>query len=264
MKNTIKLLLLVFITVINSCGNEDENSIVNHVANKKPKTIEYENRIICSFSYTNDNKLSQIINYYNNDIVTYDISYSGNELTDCVYNKYTADPDAGFVNTKFEKVTRNKILATIISPEQTNSIYAIILNDKGLPIKINLEDGISVENDYEFFYYPNSSIIHQIRRSNKYSTSTYTYEYDNKSGMMCNINTPIWFIMFHQEIISVEFVNNFMSYINNCVKVTEVSRGSSGSSYTDIVYDLQYTYDNDNFPISIVDPLRDDFFTINY
>ena len=268
MKTTIRLLLLIFITGINSCGSEDDNSIVNSVANKKPKTIEYENRVFCSYSYTNDNKLSKIINYHsNNNIHTYDIYYSENEPTECVHT-YTADPDAGFVKVKFEKIASNKILATVVSSKNTNSIHLIILNDKGLPIKINdIEDGISIESEgycvREFFYYPNTPIIRQIRMSNKYSTgSTYTYEYDNYPGMMCSINNPIWFMMYYKEMISGG--NEFMCYVNNVAKVMYSYRSSSGTLYTDIAYDSQYTYDDDNFPISIAELIRDDYFTINY
>lgn len=256
------------IILISSCGNE-ESPITNSVVKGKPTAFIYEGtKLQDLYHYVNDNQLSEIS--YDNGNTSMKIHYSDNELTKCTF---TRNPIYGGISKmEFQKINDNEISALFFFDDDSYAAInqTISLNNEGLPIKISIKNDENEEMSVrEFSYYSNTTKIHKAiyhfsSENNLKTIRTYIYEYDNHPGSTSKVNCPIWFRVLLNNLISDQPMislrdKELLNYTNNIVKIEVLS--NEELLKTD---EYQYTYDEEKYPVSVIDPIHRQTISIKY
>ena len=272
MKKIGLFMLVACIACFSSCGPDSE---VNpepepetEVIKGRPTAFELYTNTQDSYHYINENQLSKIV--YNSNSTIMDIHYSGNDITSCTFTY--KPPQGGVSRIDFEKVGNNRINATMVF-EYSQINYIIHLNANGLPVSYNLINDDNERIDKEFTFLPNSNQIHQkkdyfyfeqneptVRRVN-----TYTYEYDNNPGTTSKINCPVWFRLFFSEVVVLSMSDRELSnYYNNVVKESSTAEEMGVNIPGSEILEYHYTYDDEGYPSSVIEPRLKSTITIKY
>ncbi|MDR1097464.1 MAG: hypothetical protein LBL57_04965 [Tannerella sp.] len=256
---TIKLFLLALcVTGLYSCNNSDDNKPVN-IPGVKGRPVEFNvNGFLDSYHYINENRLSKII-YGSDESYTTEFHYTGNELTQCTFTYPSSH--TGISNLEFKKTGSHKIIVTLNFPENISSFQSVELNDSGLPIRIIR--GISEDEEdcfCEFSYYPGSNKLYRKKlfSEQKETYTTHTFIYDDNPGSSSQIDFPIWARIYlhelHKKSVSDE---QWLNYTNNVIRIdiTSISKPSTESQ------EYLYTYDEEGYPVSVIEPIYG--YTIN-
>ncbi len=251
-----------------SCVKNEVDPIIKTNIKGKPSAFELEDwKHLVSYHYTNENRLSKITYGAGIGKVTREFLYSNNELIRC---KYTRNPESkiiGISTIEFEKKNKYEIRACILFDSNTVAYQTILLNDEELPVRIssNRIDNLIQEESYdhsynEFMYYPGTKKVHKIMyytvSKNKVDLiKTHVYEYDNNPGTTGKISCPLWFRIFltnlHIENLSDKELKN---YDNNVIK-EEILNNKVPSSIRHII-EYKYTYDDEGYPVSVIEPIH--------
>ena len=266
--NKIGLFLLVAcIAGFSSCGPDSEvNTETEKVIKGRPTVFELYTKNQDSYHYINENQLSKIVY---SDATIMDVHYSENDITACTFTH--KPPKGGPSRFDFEKVGNNRINVTLNSQ---NNYYVIHLDANGLPVSYNVINNDNEERvDKEFTFLPNSNQIHQkkdyfyfdqneptVKRIN-----TYTYEYDNNPGTTSKINCPVWFRLFFSDVIGLSVCDKELSnYYNNVIKENVTAEEMGVNVPDNPIFEYHYTYDDEGYPSSVIEPRYKSTITIKY
>ena len=264
MKKIGLFLLVACIAGFSSCGPDSEvNTEIEKVIKGRPTVFELYTNIQDSYHYINENQLSKIVY---SDATIMDVHYSGNDITACTFTH--KPPKGGPSRFDFEKVGNNRINATMVF-EYSQINYIIHLNANGLPVSYNLINDDNERIDKEFTFLPNSNQIHQKNVYFYYDqndptvkrVNTHIYEYDNNPGTTSKINCPVWFRLFFSDVIVLSISDKELSnYYNNVVK----ENVSYNTTPTNDILEYHYTYDDEGYPSSLIEPRYSSTITIKY
>ncbi len=262
---TIKLLFLTLLcaTGFYSCSNSDDNPVNTPITKGQPTEFKI-NGILESYHYTNGNQLSKIIyNSQKSDITEF--HYSGNELTKCTFTH--TPPVMGISKIEFQKTDSHKIIATISLPENVLYHQTIELNDDGLPIRINdIVSDIPKDREVclcELSYYPGSNKLYQKKFFSKQQeeTHTHTFIYDNKPGSTSQIDFPLWGRIYLYGLYTRSLSDeHWLNYTNNQIRRETVVKFDPSTKSNE----YQYTYDEEGYPISVIEPMHGYTISIKY
>ncbi|PXV68903.1 hypothetical protein CLV62_101169 [Dysgonomonas alginatilytica] len=262
MKRTIIQLLftlLFLVGVTSGCDNDKYNNAGG--VNGRPSSLKDGNDSRVFFSYSYEERINQIKEEKGSIC---DFKYENGELSSISVSPADKNVADGHALTEFTREGNKIIIERWAEPSSSIYKQEIELDNDGIPVKITdvgvySHTGSNGEitkiregESYAIFTYDlttknllNQTVYNKITSE---ATASYTYEYDDKYGVVSRLDMPLWFYAFY-AYRNKDYRNDygciFFNYSNNVIKET-VTNITEGTKPSIITYNIQYN--NDNFP----------------
>jgi hypothetical protein len=242
-----------------SCNGEDDGRLSG-----KPVKIRSSDDTDVFFSYQGD-RLLKITEKGNGSGTTYEFGYENGELSSL--SSRPTDPRIadGDSHSTFKKDADGKITVETAGFSPYFHVWEIELDAHNFPVKITDagrysidEEGLRIkehDGEYGALFSWNAAtgqlLKEEIRRINTSETvATYTYKYDNASGLFSEVDCPLWLYTYwnyNRHFALGTYHALFFGYVNNLAEVTIDDDLNNRHEVLKYVYD----YNMDGFPVSV-------------
>lgn len=266
MKKRVSMFLGVLLcaAVVASCSDDDENLRLTGVSGKPSSVVaddaDGSRNVYFSYKGSSLSEIKEIkgsiqrFNYENGELVSVYTSPEDKDVAD------------GNGSSTFKKDGNTIVSESCGEPAWDVSFRKEIeLGEDNIPVKItdvgiftNTAEGIEKTEEgkyYGVFTYDGSTknlarlVVHD--KSTSEVVGTYEYEYDNKAGILSNVELPLWYYAwsaYQKRDFRNSYNRIFYNRANNLVK--EVVTGT-GEDVRQGTYTYSYGYNKDNAPVSM-------------